>query len=195
MIKGADMNVVQGIISSKPKHVQVADIVREQILSGAFSKGTRLLPDKDLALKYQIHRNTVAAGLTALVEEGLLERAPRRGTIVIKDADVGRFVTNAVGMVMLGKGDVYGDLCLKFSQALALRRLYPVLINESIVDHQDCVTSYLDHMTSGAQRPFGLVIDGGRTFPFDYLKSNLERFENIVFIIKYHCPEKIKSAR
>jgi len=187
---------VQEIISSKPKHVQVADIIREQIQSGAFTKGTRLLPDEELASKYQVNRHTIAAGLNALVREGLLERAPRRGTIVIKEIQRGRVVSNAVGMVMFSKGDVYGNICLKISQGLMCRKLYPVLINENVVDkHRDSVITYLDQMTSVEQRPYGLIIDGNYGFPFDHLKSNPGRFENIVFITKYHYPEKIKSAK
>lgn len=190
------MSVMQGIISSKPKHVQVADIIREQIRSGAFSKGTRLLPDEELAQKYQVNRNTIAVGLNALVKEGLLERAPRRGTIVIRDMKKGKSVSNAVGMVMFSKGDVYGDICRKISECFMHRKLYPVLINESVVvNHQDSVITYLDHMTSDEQRPYGFIIDGNYGFPFAHLKSNPERFENIVFITKYHYPEKIKSAK
>jgi DNA-binding LacI/PurR family transcriptional regulator len=50
-------------------------------------------------------------------------------------------------------------------------------------------------MVDEEHRPYGFVIDGNLEFPFDYLKSNLERFENLVFITKYHHPEKIKSAK
>jgi len=70
------------IVSNTPKHIQIADIVREQILSGDFSPGTRLCSDAELAVQYNIHRHTVAEGLKILAEEGLLERAPRRGSIV-----------------------------------------------------------------------------------------------------------------
>jgi DNA-binding transcriptional regulator YhcF (GntR family) len=70
------------IISNTAKHIQIANIVREQILNGDFSPGTRLCSDAELAEQYHIHRHTVAEGLKILAEEGLLERAPRRGSIV-----------------------------------------------------------------------------------------------------------------
>ena len=186
---------VSGIINSKPKHMQVADIIRSMILSGDLAKGSRLQTDEELAQKYKINRHTVAAGLNALVEEGLLERAPRRGTIVIKDIEKGKSVTNAVAMVMLSKGDVYSNISLEISKGLAARKLFPLLINENVIFDEYCVKNYLDGMVDEEHRPYGFVNDGNMDFPFVYLKSNLERFENIVFITKYHHPEKVKSAK
>ena len=186
---------VSGIINSKPKHAQVADIIRSMILSGDLAKGSRLQTDDELAQKYKINRHTVAAGLNSLVEEGMLERAPRRGTIVIKETEKGKSVTNAVAMVMLSKGDVYSNISLEISKGLELRKLYPVLINENVIFDEHSVKNYLDGMADEEHRPYGFVIDGHLNFPFDYLKSNIERFENIVFITKYHHPERIKSAK
>ena len=70
------------IISNTAKHIQIANIVREQILNGDFTPGTRLCSDEELAVQYGVHRHTVAEGLKTLAGEGLLERAPRRGSIV-----------------------------------------------------------------------------------------------------------------
>lgn len=70
------------IISSTAKHIQIANIVREQILNGDFVPGARLCSDEELAGMYHVHRHTVAEGLKILVGEGLLERAPRRGSVV-----------------------------------------------------------------------------------------------------------------
>ena len=183
------------ILSCRPKCIQVADIFRMQIESGAFKKGDKLFPDEKLALEYKVNSRTIAAGLNILVEEGLLERAPRRGTIVIKETVKGKSVTNAVAMVMLSKGDVFSDISLKISKGLGKRKLFPVLINESVITDEHCVKNYMDSMVDESHRPYGFIIDGIYEFPFSYLKSNLERFENIVFINQYHHPEKIKSAR
>ena len=166
-----------------------------QIESGAFKKGDKLFPDEKLALEYKVNSRTIAAGLNILVDEGLLERAPRRGTIVIKETVKGKSVTNAVAMVMLSKGDVYSNISLEISKGLESRKLYPVLINEHVIAHEHSVKNYLDGMVDEEHRPYGFVIDGSLEFPFDYLKSNLQRLENIVFITKYHHPEKITSAK
>lgn len=187
------MSEMQGIISSKSKHGQIADIIRGQIHSGSFSKGTRLLPERELALKYQVNRHTVAAGLDILVEERLLERAPRRGTIVIYEK--GKNVNNAVAMVMLSKGDVYGKISLEISKGLGLRKLYPILINENVISDEHCVKKYLDGIAGEIYRPYGFMIDGDSLFPFDYLMGKIDSFRNIVFVSKYRYKEKIASAK
>jgi DNA-binding LacI/PurR family transcriptional regulator len=189
------METAVEILGYKPKYALIADIVRKQIMLGKFKNGDRLLPDDELAKKYFVNKRTIAAGLNSLVEEGLLERAPRRGTIVIKETVKGKSVTNAVAMVMLSKGDVYSNISLEISKGLELRKLYPVLINEHVINNAHSVKNYLDGMVDEEHRPYGFVIDGHLNFPFDYLKSNLQRFENIVFITKYHHPEKIASAK
>lgn len=70
------------IVSNIPKSIQIANIVRRQILNGYLAAGDRLHSDAELAGQYQVHRHTVAEGLRILGQEGLLERAPRRGSIV-----------------------------------------------------------------------------------------------------------------
>ena len=47
----------QEITGIKPKHMQVSDIIRGQILSGELAKGSLLLPDGELACKYKINRH------------------------------------------------------------------------------------------------------------------------------------------
>ncbi len=73
------------LIDRKPKDVVIADFFREQIMAGKLRKGDKLLSDEKIARKYKLNKRTVASGLNSLVEEGLLARAPRRGTIVIRD--------------------------------------------------------------------------------------------------------------
>jgi len=184
------MSTDMQIAAYRPKYILMSDMIREQIIGGNFRKGDRLPPDAKLALKYRVNARTVATGLNMLVKEGLLERAPGRGTIVIKDAQKGKIVSNAVAMVMLSKGDVYSKINLEISKGLGLRKLYPVLINENVIADEHCVKNYLDGMVGEDHRPYGFVIDGGGEIPYDYIKSNLERLENIVFITKYNQPEK-----
>ena len=162
-----------GLLGYKNKSALIADIIREHIVNGKFQKGDKLLTDDELAAKYQVNRRTVANGLNSLVEEGLLERAPRRGTIVVKETVKGKVVSNAVAMVMLSKGDVYSNISLEISKGLELRKLYPVLINENVIAHEHSVKNYLDGMADEEHRPYGFVIDGHLQFPFDYLKSNI----------------------
>ena len=189
------MDMIAELTARKQKNVLIAELFRTQILSGSLSGGTRLAPDEELARKFNVNKRTIAAGLNTLVEEGLLERAPSRGTIVIKESEKGKVVSNAVAMVMLSKGDLYSNISREISKGLERRNLYPVLINEHVINDKHSVKNYLSGMADEEHRPYGFVIDGHLNFPFDYLKSNIERFENIVFITKYHHPERIKSAK
>ena len=182
-------------LAYRPKYILMSDMIREQIDAGKFRKGDRLPPDATLALKYQVNARTVANGLNILVEEGLLERAPGRGTIVIKETVKGKLVSNAVAMVMLSKGDVYSNISLEISRGLELRNLYPILINENVVSDGNSVINYMNGMIGEAHSPYGYLIDGDSLFPFDYLIGKVNSFNNIVFVTKFRYKERIASAK
>jgi hypothetical protein len=74
--------MIQEHIKNYSKNIQLANIIRKQILNGTFATGERLPSDAELSKVYDIHRNTIAQGMKLLVAEGLITRAPRRGTIV-----------------------------------------------------------------------------------------------------------------
>lgn len=76
------------LIDTKPKSAMIADIFRDLIASGRLQQGEKLLSDEAIAQKYRINKRTVACGLNTLAKEGLLKRAPRRGTIVVKEVNV-----------------------------------------------------------------------------------------------------------
>ena len=64
------------------KHDQVTETVREWLASGKYHCGDKLPADTILASMLKVNPRTLANGLAPLVRDGLLERAPRRGTIV-----------------------------------------------------------------------------------------------------------------
>jgi GntR family transcriptional repressor for pyruvate dehydrogenase complex len=61
--------------------------IREKILSGQLSTGTRLPPEREIAQQMQVSRTVVNSGLTELERQGFLEIRPRQGVCV---ADYGR---------------------------------------------------------------------------------------------------------
>ncbi|GHO46012.1 GntR family transcriptional regulator [Ktedonospora formicarum] len=63
-------------------HRQLLTYFRERILDGRLPEGTRLPTELELATEHQISRDTIRHALGQLVEEGLLERVPGRGTFV-----------------------------------------------------------------------------------------------------------------
>ena len=76
-----DNNTVQ------PVYKQVAQYLKECILSGAWEDGMRLPPEKELAAQLAINRMTLRKSLHLLSMEGLLSRAPSRGTFVSRKAE------------------------------------------------------------------------------------------------------------
>ena len=62
-----------------PKHILIADKMRDYIMSGKVKSGERLQADTVLATKFKVNKRTIANGLNLLAEEGLLSRAPGRG--------------------------------------------------------------------------------------------------------------------
>ncbi|MFF9277953.1 GntR family transcriptional regulator [Streptomyces griseosporeus] len=61
---------------------QLADLLRRQLLTGAFAAGT-LPHESTLAADYRASRNTVRQALDLLRAEGLVERLPGVGTVVV----------------------------------------------------------------------------------------------------------------
>lgn len=189
------MNNIEELVSRKPKYIILADNFREQITSGTLSKGTRLLPDDELARKYQVNKRTIAASLNALVKEGLLERVPRRGTFVISNGNYGKKNSNAVGMIMLSTGDVYQDIAQGITSGLLEKHLYPIIISRKYVDRGNEIKSFMKLLISDKVKPYGFIINGELDFPFEFLKKNVHGFNNLVFIVKYHNQERIESAK
>ncbi len=70
------------------RYRQIYAQLRQQILSGLYRTGDKLPTEMELAALHGVSRVTSAAALTALAREGLVQRAPRRGTIVSHGAAV-----------------------------------------------------------------------------------------------------------
>ncbi len=59
---------------TKILHMQLMTYFRERVLDGRLPAGTRLPTDGELAVQYQISRDTVRQALALLAGEGLIER-------------------------------------------------------------------------------------------------------------------------
>lgn len=183
------------LIGRKPKNVIISDAIRGQITSGTLPVGERLLSDDDFARKYKVNKRTIAAGLNALVKEGLLERIPRRGTFVINNDSSGHKTSNAVGMIMLSKGDVYSDINRNITSGFASLNLYPIHINNQLFLDDASIKSFMYAIVSDHIMPYGFIIDGGAEFPFEFIKKHIEKFKNIVFINRYLYHEKLGESK
>lgn len=61
---------------------QIAQAIRERIVSGAHAQGERLPTERELALAYGVSRNVVREAVRALVNDGLVEVRQGSGTFV-----------------------------------------------------------------------------------------------------------------
>ena len=73
-----------------PKHVEIADWLREGIRSSTFKSGDKLIGENSLCEKFGISRHTARAALSKLEKEGLIVRKQGIGTYVNEDLYAGR---------------------------------------------------------------------------------------------------------
>src|SRR5205807_3013284 len=89
---------------TKILHMQLMTYFRERVLDGRLPAGTRLPTDGELAVQYQISRDTVRQALALLASEGLIERVQGRGTFVIQPPSNGNTVAQLkqklIGLVL-----------------------------------------------------------------------------------------------
>src|SRR5689334_3870414 len=84
--------------SSEPLHARIAARVRRDLREGIYAPGQRLPAEVDLARQFGVSRGTVRQALTALLNEGLLQTIPGRGTFVV-DA-LRQTSAGLIGMIM-----------------------------------------------------------------------------------------------
>ncbi|MFI6484069.1 GntR family transcriptional regulator [Nonomuraea sp. NPDC050663] len=69
-------------MAASPLYRQVASILRQAIYSGVYKPGDVLPTEAELQDKYGISRNTARNALIMLLNEGLITRTPRIGSVV-----------------------------------------------------------------------------------------------------------------
>ncbi len=178
-----------------PKHIRIAELLREEIIRGRMPVGTQLPPDSKLAELYGVNNRTIANGMAVLVGEGLISRSPKRGTVVINTSPQQR-VSNAVGVFMYDSGKIAHEL----SKALLQRGLYPIWVNQLVYGHMVMSPNYKEPVKRLMKKllednPYGFIIEGERFMPYDFLQRNLPRLKRLAIIRFNLSTFKIPGAK
>jgi len=68
--------------SASPLYAQIMEQIRQDILRGVYTAGSRIPTETELEKRYAVSRVTVRRALSELTDEGLLERKQGKGTFV-----------------------------------------------------------------------------------------------------------------
>jgi GntR family transcriptional regulator len=119
---------------------QVADVLRHQVLAGAFPKGQ--LPREPLLCRdFDVSRNTVREALALLSDEGLVERSPGVGTTVLTEKYAhGLYRLMGLGETMHPQGQVTNEV-----RTAALIRP-PALVAQRLGVPDDAAVVYLERL-------------------------------------------------
>jgi len=90
--------------ASQPLYVQLAGVLRSQIISGTYEAGDRIPTTAELSKKMGVSTITVNQAVAELVREGLLSRRPRLGTFVTGRAPEARSVAIVAPLEPKGTG-------------------------------------------------------------------------------------------
>ena len=72
--------------SSKPIYLQLADLIRESIMSGALKSGETIPSVRQLSAEYRLNPQTILNATQLLINEGLLEKQRGKGYFVTEPA-------------------------------------------------------------------------------------------------------------
>jgi GntR family transcriptional regulator len=76
-----------GTLDKNLLYVQVERSIEDLLVRGRYKAGDRIPPEADLVQSLGVSRATVRAGMTRLVERGLLERRQGSGTFLVRPPD------------------------------------------------------------------------------------------------------------
>lgn len=85
--KSNETEMKMGVRKKLPLYLQIEAILKSKIFTGELKMGDRLPSEVELARQFGVSPLTVRQALSFLVNEGLLDRTPGRGTIIKKNFD------------------------------------------------------------------------------------------------------------
>jgi ABC-type glycerol-3-phosphate transport system substrate-binding protein len=67
-----------------PKYLMIRNYLAGKIVSGELCVGGKLPPESELAKSFNVNRHTIRKSLDLLRLEGVIDRRPRRGTVILR---------------------------------------------------------------------------------------------------------------
>lgn len=100
---------------SLPKHQQVFETLKQEILSGKYDARRRLPSEAQLVQRFNISRPTISRALRDLKSAGFLDRRPGSGTYLSQTA---RPTTGYFGMIIPGHGttEIFTPICAEIAR-------------------------------------------------------------------------------
>lgn len=76
---------MEPFLTSQPIYMQLADLLKKQIVRGQLRPGDKLPSVRELAIQYTVNPNTVQRTYRELEQDGVVEVRRGQGTFVIRD--------------------------------------------------------------------------------------------------------------
>jgi GntR family transcriptional regulator of arabinose operon len=163
---------------------QIAESLRQAILSGAYRPGDRLPTEMELARAHNVSRVTAGSALTELARTGLVTRAPRRGTIV---QSAGRYVQAEarplVAWIVRRIESTFNFGILQGVQSGVREAGFGLLVGQSGETHEHEGAAIRDAVAAGTSGIM-IFIQDGESYNAEVLRLVLENYP-VVLVDRY----------
>jgi GntR family transcriptional regulator of arabinose operon len=149
--------VITPLDSTEPdagkKHAQLRSVLESEIADGSYAPGKFLPSEPELARRFAISRSTVRQALSALEQDGFVERLPGKGTVVREREGASSATQLAVFAIVLPEiqSGHYPALVDAFASAAAERH-YQIIVcttGNEISRQGDIILQLLDKRVAG----------------------------------------------
>src|SRR5262245_30182808 len=158
------------------RYRQIEEELRGQIHSGALRPGDRLPTEHELAAQYGVSRVTSRAALTGLAHEGLVQRVPRRGTIVAATAALSFGPARPlIGWIQSSIDPAFGAGLLRGGERAARQAGYNLLLHLTGASLAEEERAIRDALAAGVAA-LALILQDGEKYNDEVLRLVLNRF-------------------
>lgn len=176
------------IITAAPKSVQVANIIRGEILSRKLSPGDRLQPTRKLAERFSVSTQVIQSSFKILDTEGIIESRVGCGTFVASNAK--SISTKTVVLMLDGTSDKHARLPVLLPSILQKHGYMPYLFD---VRYAYDKTTIANLKSLFAEKPCAFVADAFSLFNFKIINW-VEPSTRLVMVNHFEGEKKYECA-